>query len=46
MIPVEVNLCSAQVEDFAPARNDGLMVERLDLLEEYREAGTIRLVEY
>ena len=46
VIPVEVNLCSAQVEDFAPARNDGLMVERLDLLEEYREAGTIRLVEY
>ena len=46
VIPAEVNLYSAQVEDFAPARNDGLMVERLDLLEEYREAGTIRLAEY
>ena len=46
MIPAEVNLCSAQVEDFAPACNDGLMVERLDLLEEFREAETIRLAEY
>ena len=34
-IPAKVSLCSAQVEEFTPARNDGLMVERLDLLEEY-----------
>ena len=46
MIPAEVNLCSARVKEFSPARNDGLMVERLDLLEEHREAMTIRLAEY
>ena len=34
-IPAKVSLCSAQVEEFTLARNDGLMVERLDLLEEY-----------
>ena len=46
VISIEVNLCSAQVEEFAPSRSDGLMVERLDLLEEFREAETIRLAEY
>ena len=46
VIPVEINLCSAQVAGFTPAQNDGLMVERLDLLEEYQEAATIRLAEY
>ena len=46
VIPTEVNLCSARVLEFAPTQNDGLMVERLDLLEEYREAATIRLAEY
>ena len=46
MIPAEVNLCSAWVEEFTPARNDGLMTERLNLLEEHREAVTIWLVEY
>ena len=46
MIPTEVNLCSARVKEFSPARNDGLMVECLDLLEEHREATTIRLAEY
>ena len=46
VIPTEVNLCSARVKEFSPARNDGLMVECLDLLEEHREATTIRLAEY
>ena len=46
MIPAEVNLCSAWVEEFTLARNDGLMTERLNLLEEHREAVTIWLVEY
>ena len=31
---------------FNPAQNDLMMVERLDLLDEYREAATIRLAEY
>ena len=44
--PAEVNLCSAQVAEFAPTENDGLMVKHLDLLEEYREAATIQLAEY
>ena len=35
VILAEVSLCSTQVEEFTPAWNDGLMVERLDLLEEY-----------
>ena len=35
VIPTEVNLCSARVLEFTPTQNDGLMVERLDLLEEY-----------
>ena len=46
MIPAEVNLCSAQVDGFNPAQNELMMAERLDLLEEYREAATIRLAEY
>ena len=46
MIPAEVNLCSARVDGFDPAQNELMMVERLDLLEEYREAAIIRLVEY
>ena len=46
MISAEVNLCSARVEEFAPTRNDRLMVEHLDLLEEYKEAVIIRLAEY
>ena len=46
MIPVEVNLCNAQVNGFDPVQNELMMVERLDLLEEYREAAIIRLVEY
>ena len=35
IIPTEVNLCSARVTEFAPTKNDGLMVEHLDLLEDY-----------
>ena len=46
VIPVEVNLCNAQVNGFDPVQNELMMVERLDLLEEYREAAIIRLVEY
>ena len=46
VILAEVNLCSARVEGFNPAQNEGMMVERLDLLEEYQEAATIRLAKY
>ena len=46
MIPAEVNLCSARVNGFNPAQNELMMAKRLDLLEEYREAATIRLAEY
>ena len=44
--PIKVNLCSARVEGFNPSQNKGMMVERLNLLEEYREVATIRLAEY
>ena len=46
VIPAKVNLCSAQIAGFAPTQNDRLLVECLDLLEEYREVVTIRLAEY
>ena len=46
MILTEVNLCSARVNGFNPVQNELMMVERLDLLEEYREAAIIRLAEY
>ena len=46
VIPAKVNLCSARVDGFNPAQNDLMMADRLDLLEEYREAATIRLAEY
>ena len=46
VIPTEVNLCSARVAEFDPSQNDGLLVEHLNLLEEYQEATTIRLAEY
>ena len=46
VILAEVHLCSAGVSGFALVENDGLMVRQLDLLEEYRESVTIRLVEY
>ena len=41
VIPAEVNLCSAQVARFNLAQNNELMVERLNWLEEYREAAII-----
>ena len=41
VIPAEVNLCSARVSEFNTSRNDGQLMERLDLLEEYRDATTI-----
>ena len=46
MITAEVNLCSVRVAGFALTQNDKLLVEHLDLLEEYREASIIRLAEY
>ena len=46
VIQAEVNLCNAHVNGFDPVQNELMMVERLDLLEEYREAAIIRLVEY
>ena len=46
VISAGVNLCSARVEGFNPIRNERMMVEHLDLLEEYRETTTIRLIEY
>ena len=35
-----------ELQHLPPLQNERLMVERLDLLEEYREAATIRLAEY
>ena len=46
VIPAEVNLCSGRVDGFDPVQNELMMVERLDLMEEYREAAIIRLAEY
>lgn len=46
MIPTEVSLCSAWVAGFDPALDADLMMECLDLLEECREAATLRLAEY
>ena len=46
VIPAEVNLCSAQVSKFNTSQNDDQLIERLDLLEEYRDTATIRLAEY
>ena len=46
VIPVEMNLCSAQVARFDPAQNNELMVECLDWLDECREAAIIQLAEY
>ena len=46
VIPAEVNLCSARVDEFNLAHNEQMMLKQLDSLEEYREAATIRLAEY
>ena len=35
VVPDEINLCSARVEEFFPAQNGILLVESLDFLEEY-----------
>ena len=35
MIPAEVNICSTQIDGFNPIQNELMMVERLELLEEY-----------
>ena len=39
-------MCSARIDGFDPVHNKLMMVEHLDLLEEYMEAATIRLAEY
>ena len=41
LIPAEINICSARVDGFDPIQNELMMVECLDLLEEYREAVVI-----
>ena len=46
VISAEVSLYNARVMEFAPTQNEGLMVEHLDLLEEYQEATTIWPAEY
>ena len=46
VIPAEVNLCSTQVSEFNMSQNDSMPIECLDLIEEYRDTATIRLVEY
>ena len=46
VIPVEVNVCNARIDGFNPVQNELMMMEHLDLLEEYREAAVIRLAEY
>ena len=46
VIPAEVNLYSAWFVGFDPAQNNKLMEERLNWLEECREAATIWLAEY
>ena len=46
VILTEVSLCSARVAGFDLDQNADLMMERLDWLEECREAATVRLAEY
>ena len=46
IIPVEISLCSTRVSGFILAKNEGLMVKQLDLLEECRDVATILLAEY
>ena len=46
VIPTEVSLCSARVTEFDPVQNADLIMERLDWLEECREAASIWLTEY
>ena len=46
VIPAQINLCSARVSEFNTSQNYDHLMERLDLLEEYRDTVTIRLAEY
>ena len=41
VIPAKVNICSTRIDGFNPVQNELMMVERLDLLEEYREVAVI-----
>ena len=41
VIPANVNLCSARVLEFNMSQNDSLLIEHIDLLEEYRDTATI-----
>lgn len=46
VIPVEISLSNIRTSDFSPNTNEDLMVKQLALLEEHREATTIRLENY
>ena len=46
VIPAEVNLGSARVSEFIMSQNDNLLIEHLDLIEEYWDTMTIQLAEY
>ncbi|XP_075659177.1 uncharacterized protein LOC142629072 [Castanea sativa] len=46
VIQAEINLCSSWVAGFAPTKNEELMFEHLNLLDEHRKAATIRLAKY
>ncbi|XP_050253830.1 uncharacterized protein LOC126699902 [Quercus robur] len=46
VIPAKINLCRARVSEFDTKQNEGQLTGCLDLLEEHREAATIRLAEY
>ena len=39
-------MCSARVSEFNMSQNDSLLIERLDLIEEYWDTATIQLAEY
>ena len=39
-------MCSVRISEFNTSQNDNLLIERLDLLKEYRDTTTILLAEY
>ena len=46
MIPMKISLFSARVLRFLPAKNEELMIQQLDSLEEHRGIATNKLAEY
>ena len=46
VIPAEVNVCSARIDRFNSVQSELMMVEHLDLLQEYKEAVVIQLAKY